>query len=808
MPEFFATCSKGLEGLLLGELRAMEVENPDQTAAGVGFTGTLAKALEVCLKTRYASKVLYVLKSYACESDDELYGGVYSVPWEQYFTERDSISVDFNGTGGWMRNSQFGAMRVKDAVCDHFVSFTRLRPDVNKFAPDVKIVANLVRHQVNICLDLSGTLQIPNFNMEQFRMIANLRGNLAYAILERSGYTPEYDLFDPMCGFGTLLIRAAMIATDTAPGLACGSFGFSRLRIFDDGLKEHWEGLVTEARSKAEQGRERALRDHVRFVGFQGYEEFATLARTNVERFGFGDLVRIDLCEIEDLYNPLERRSHGRPSMIVTNPPYGVRMGDFNEMVYLYSKLGEKFKSEFAGSRAAVISSSPELLSCLKLKADKNYSLYNGQLACQLRIFEINKDAAEHSYPIEEFKNRLAKNVHKMPRFARMADTDAYRVYDMDLPQYRLSLDCYGGKYVAYDYSPPKRFDERKAQNHLLDMIAAIIEVTGCMGTDLVVKHRSVQSGDSQYEAAREKTGTFMTVHEMDMRYLVNLTDYIDTGLFLDARPIRALIRTLARDREFLNLFSYTSTASVAAAKGGAKRIVNVDMSKTYLEWGIANFMENNLDYRQHRFLQQDCMYFLSYGDAGTFDLVYLDPPTFSNSKRMEGTLDIVRDHVRVLACLTRHLKDGATVLFCSNKRGFKINAEALAGYGYAVRDLTEETIPRDFANHKGNIHTLFELTFSKDRCTGSIEPLCPERGPARWSKEITASHTLRKPGDREGRREVREDRRKELRPKARKGPKSKYFAGKEGEGAGIVRVFGPQGVRVTTEKKKKGGGR
>ncbi|EOC1539241.1 class I SAM-dependent methyltransferase, partial [Cronobacter sakazakii] len=247
-----------------------------------------------------------------------------------------------------------------------------------------------------------------------------------------------------------------------------------------------------------------------------------------------------------------------------------------------------------------------------------------------------------------------------------------------------------------------------KARQRLFDVIAATLSVLGLAPNKLVLKTRERQKGKNQYEKLAQK-GEFMEVHEFNARLLVNLTDYLDTGLFLDHRIARRMLGQMSKGKDFLNLFSYTGSASVHAGLGGARSTTTVDMSRTYLEWAERNLRLNGLSGRAHRLIQADCLSWLAESDE-QFDLIFIDPPTFSNSKRMEETFDVQRDHLRLMKDLKRLLRRDGTIMFSNNKRGFKMDHEGLAALGLKAQDITQKTLSQDFARNR-QIHNCWLVT-------------------------------------------------------------------------------------------------
>ena len=652
MQKFFATCPKGLENLLFNELGALGASTVKETVAGVSFSGDMDLAMRVCLYSRFASRVIMNLVTFNCEDDTDLYLGAKGVAYEQYFDSSKTIAVTFNGQNNSIRNTQYGALRVKDALCDRFVESGHERPNVERHNPQVHVVATLKKGELALGLDLSGSAQ---FWREYHRVTgtAPLKENLAAALVVRSGFTgQEQNFVDPMCGAATLLLEAATIATDTAPGLMRSDYGFKHLKGFDEAA---WESILTEAKERSAAGKAKALAAGIKLYGFDADQRAVERARHNIESAGFADLITVELGELHHLHNPC---TNDFPCVVVTNPPYGERMGNFNELIELYTTLGYKLRTQFPGGTAGIISSSPELLSCLRLAGPKTYRLYNGALDCQLRVFKLTAgqvqsddaavdsevkaalslkrgDAAPELAP--DFANRLRKNLKNLGKWAQREQISAYRVYDADLPEYNAAIDRYNEYYIVQEYQAPSTIKPQVAQRRLLDMIAATVEVTGARGPEVIVKSRERQKGDAQYQKREDATGTLIEVYEGDLKFQVNLYDYLDTGLFLDARPLRRIIAQLAAGKSFLNLFAYTCTASVAAAKGGATTTTSVDMSRTYLDWGQDNFKLNGFDVESgastHHFKQADCLAYLSCDQGERFDLIYIDPPFFSKAK-------------------------------------------------------------------------------------------------------------------------------------------------------------------------------
>lgn len=744
MQNFFATCPKGLENLLFRELVDLNASSVKETVSGVSFSGNMELAMRVCLYSRFASRIIMNLNTFRCDDDTDLYLGAKGIGYERYFDSDKTIAVSFNGTNRHIRNTQYGALRVKDAVCDRFVECKLERPDVQKNNPDIHIIATLKKGELAVGIDLSGSAQ---FWREYHRTTgaAPLKENLAAAMVVRSGFNGSQNFIDPMCGSGTLLLEAALLATDTAPGLARSSYGFMNLKDYDE---NKWQEIYNEALERSNQGKRKAQELGVKIFGFDADSAVVQRARDNIEHAGFSELVSVEHCLLDNLTNPCQGVNE-LPCVVVTNPPYGERMGNFNELILLYTTLGHKLKTLFKGGRAAVISTSQELLSCLRLSLDKSYRLFNGALECQLRVFNLDHESGDQAPQADanqvlvavDFSNRLTKNLKNLEKWANREKISAYRIYDADLPDYNAAIDRYNQYYIIQEYQAPSSIKPHVAQKRLLDMIAATIKVTGAIGDDVIVKSREKQKGESQYAKRDDALGHYIEIYEQDVVFKVNLQDYLDTGLFLDARPIRRLIRSISAGKDFLNLFAYTCSASVMAALGGAKSTTSVDMSRTYLDWGKDNFKINGFDLDgynatgNHHFTQDDCLSYLSRDHGKTYDLIYIDPPTFSNSKRMEKSFDVQRDHLLMLGNLTRHLNDGGVVIFCTNKRNFKLD-DGVAQYGFTVENITPKTFDPDFKRDQ-QLHTCFKLVYNQAQKQKEPEALVTNTMRAKWSKDL-----------------------------------------------------------------------
>jgi 23S rRNA (guanine2445-N2)-methyltransferase / 23S rRNA (guanine2069-N7)-methyltransferase len=534
-----------------------------------------------------------------------------------------------------------------------------------------------------------------------------MKENLAAAVLLRAGW-PQIArlggaLVDPMCGSGTLLIEGALLAADVAPGLRRGYFGFLGWKGHDPQL---WARLLAEAQQRREAG----LAHLPVIVGGDRDGAAIRAAWASLERAGLHGRVHFERRDLADLAPP----PGAKPGLVVVNPPYGERLGEAETLRPLYRLLGERLRERFTGWTAAVLTGNPDLGKEMGLRARRYHTLFNGALECRLLHFEIEpqwfvepgKRPEVLSAGAEAFANRLRKNLKTIGRWAAQNGITCYRLYDADLPEYAVAVDLYEGWAHVQEYEAPSSVDPNRAEARLREALAVLPGVLGMAEERVVLKVRRRQKGRAQYEKLGEK-GEFIEVGEGGLRFLVNLTDYLDTGLFLDHRPTRAMLRELAGGKRFLNLFAYTGTATVHAAAGGAVATVSVDLSRTYLDWARRNLAVNGFAGRQHELVRADVLEWLAR-ERRRFDLIFLDPPTFSASKRMERTFDVQRDHVPLLRAAVRLLDPGGLLIFSTNSRRFRLDREALPEL--AIEEITPRTIPRDFERNP-RIHYCWKIT-------------------------------------------------------------------------------------------------
>lgn len=706
--DLLATCPQGLELLLAEEIAELGGEPGKTTVGGVNLSADLAGAYRLCLWSRLANRVVLCLaREEGIETPEQLRAVVAGIDWTEHLAPGATLAVDFHGRSEAIRHTRFGAQTVKDGVVDRLQAAGLPRPSVELRQPDLRLYAHLHRGRLTLGIDLSGeSLHRRGYRRDVGH--APLKENLAAALLVRAGWPAltrqGAPLVDPLCGAGTLLIEAAMMAADLAPNLMRERFGFHGWAGHDEAA---WHELKREAEARASIGRRRC---RSRFYGFDQSPAALSAAKSNAMRAGIPALIELKGAGLGDLERPA-----GLPEasgLVITNPPYGERLGELPELVTLYARLGERVRAAFPGWQLAVFTANPDLGHRIGLRAHKQYALRNGPLEAKLLLMavpEAGEEAGEarevprRSEGAQMFANRLEKNRRRLKKWLKRSGETCYRLYDADMPEYALAIDVYGERVHVQEYAAPKSVDAAQAQKRLFEALAVIPEVLEVDPARVVVKRRERQSGRAQYQK-QATTGERFEVREGPARLWVNLRDYLDTGLFLDHRPVRRMLHEMAAGKRFLNLFCYTATATVQAALGGASESVSVDLSNTYLEWARDNFALNRLDPGRHRAVRDDCLRWLQTA-GGQFDLIFMDPPTFSNSKKMADTLDVQRDHGRLVRLAMARLAPGGTLLFSNNQRRFRLDAD-LAEH-YAVEEISAKTFDPDFSRNP-DLHHVF----------------------------------------------------------------------------------------------------
>jgi 23S rRNA (guanine2445-N2)-methyltransferase / 23S rRNA (guanine2069-N7)-methyltransferase len=718
---FVATVPRGLAELLIGELESLGATQARERGGGVVFKGTLETGYRACLWSRVASRVLLQLTQFNAATAEEFYSHIRALDWREHVEAGRTIACEFTGTHPGITHSHFGALRLKDGICDRLRDDTGQRPDVALVRPAVRLHAHANGTHITVSLDLAGEgLHRRGYRIEAGE--APLRENLAAGILLRARW-PEAaqrgeEFLDPMCGSGTLAIEAAWIAAKRAPGLTREYFGFL-------GWKGHDEPLWQRLKHDAAQSALGEIASIVR--GSDVDQRSLTVATANAERAGVAAMVRFEHRPISSVA-PLTQG----PGLICVNPPYGERLGDESQARTLYAELGRSLRDRFTGWDAAILSASPESARELRLRTYRVHELLNGTIPVRLLRIDLSapgvEDRTAHmaqrqaeaaaSPGAQMLANRLDKNLKRLSKEAHRTHVTCYRVYDADMPEYAFAVDRYVDATTqlehlhVQEYAPPATVDVDAARKRRHEALATLPGALKVAPERIHVRLRKRQSGNEQYQRQSlpgrigESQQSFV-VEEAGLKFLVNLEDYLDTGLFLDHRLTRARLRELAPGGRFLNLFSYTGSATVYAASGGARSTLSLDLSNGYLDWAAENFRLNGMKPENHRLERADCREWLRTAQH-QFDLIFLDPPTFSNSKRMQGVLDVQRDHPELVGQCMQLLAPAGRLVFSTNAQRFRL--EPSVEERWSVTDLSAKTLPFDFARNP-RIHRCFEIS-------------------------------------------------------------------------------------------------
>lgn len=724
---FYATASAHQGDIVEQEVIQAGASHTRTIGGGVEFEADLETAYRFCLWSRISTRLMVALyQDDDIQSSDELYESALQIPWEDWVNPEKTFSItESMTTCDWLKNSHFGALRLKDAIADRIRErFDGERPSVDLENPDVTFHMHIDVNTVTWYVDFSGK-SLHKRGYRTLQTDAVLREHLAASILWRSEWrrsitdTGAGVLLDPFCGAGTLAVEAALMATDTAPGLISPDrFAFLKLPIHQP---EAWEKVLTEAYGRQKTGRTRSLSIHAWDIDPEAIEA----ARINAETAGVADYISFSVknftsISAEDVPAP--------QGYIVTDPPYGVRLED-PRIIELYRKMGGTLNALFGGWKVSILCGEQELLSYVDLKPERTNAIYNGGILCQLAHYvvfseEERQEIAERAEqrrkermeaPLSEGAqmayNRLKKNLAAITPLMEKQGVSCYRIYDADMPEYSAAIDLYDNNYISLqEYAAPDSIDPEAAERRLEELVLATERATGIACEKIFVKRRERQKGLSQYERM-DDAKNFYVVTEHGLRFLVNFTAYLDTGIFLDHRPLRQVIKENSKDTRFLNLFCYTGTATVHAAAGGALSTVSVDASATYLDWAGKNMAFNGFDGMNHFRYKDDAIDWLRHSTS-EFDLIFCDPPTFSNSKDRR-TFDIQRDHVALVDACMKRLAPGGTLIFSNNFRKFKL--DEVLSEDYVVEDVSEKTVGDDFARDP-KIHRTFLIHHRDDR--------------------------------------------------------------------------------------------
>lgn len=885
--EFYASCPEGFEAALADELRGMGLRQVRPLKGRVAFAGPPADAERACLWSRLASRIFVVLGRFACADAEDLYEATRSIAWERILRAGATIAVTARGTNDELRNSHFAALRVKDALCDRMLEVEGRRPNVDTDDPDARISLTLRGNRASIQLDLSGDPLFKRLPREATRThaahvlrpdyaaLACAQGNwqeicsaaltntkdamgdedtaaptdgsapadgsapsdgnvLAGSTAERP--TPTLPvMIDACCAGGGVVLEAASILADRAPGLERRNWGFQSWSEHDAAT---WRELLNEADRRAELAKGRVAR----IVATDPSGDAVACARRILKAAGLADRVIFAQPDLDKISRKLMM-----PACCGGEPRGFVFLDTTETAISKMSRVLDLATSLHAGACGAdPVRAMLSTMPTVALTRDDLLIRTLGEPARSLRVMPNNEEAelavfsaangaisagegnvaAGDSMPAEDvvksnvalspattlidlgdgkpcpvlipeseqFARRLRKVAKLRRKWAQREGVTCYRVYDADLPDYSAAIDLYEGSaatpgrwLVIAEYAAPREVDPSLAEARLLDILTLAPRILQVDPDNVFAKARIRSRGGSQYgkqaggtspsgqhgkggkprggrggSASNRpsqgagsgtpsdiRTRRLPLIEEGGLTFAVNFNDYLDTGIFLDHRITRGLVREHARgERFFLNLFAYTGTATCYAADAGVEETVTVDLSNTYLDWAERNMEQNGFVGPDHHYVRADVMSWIRdmRQTRNRWDLIFCDPPTFSNSSKMgRRTWDVQRDHVELLVGLSRLLSREGEAIFSCNLRTFRPDIEELARAGVVLTDITDETIPEDFARNKKIHHCYLVKRYTSEeamRRIGMSEDAIRER--TRELREASA----RKPAD------------------------------------------------------------
>ena len=743
--DLIITCADGLEAPLQTELTSFGIVSDIKSTGRLAVTGTLRDLYTICLWSRVASRVLMLIKRKNINAEydvaEQLYGLAKSVDWTQQFSLEQTFAIRLSVDKRVAVSQQFAMLRIKDAIADTFNEVYDSRPNVDSKNPDFSVFATVNDKQAELYLDLSGT----SLHRRGYRVAmteAPLKENLAAALLYSAGWhkkneqgdAPFYNaLIDPMCGSGTFIIEALLMHCDYAVGIdkAANQFGFYEWQHHDDVL---WKQMIDDAQMRFREALEiiNEQPDTLPLIlGFDADSGAILATEKNLIAAGLQDLLPLldletrALDQLSSILKPLADDGRLSNPLIITNPPYGERLGDEEMIKPLYQAIGLILQDSFAGSdinpMLGILAANVEQVDILPIKEPKTLRCHNGAITVYFRYgtliagqtgnlvsrFEKREIEVEEG---QDFINRLQKNLVKLKKLAKKDTVSNLRVYNADLPDFKVAVDLYGDYVHVQEYAPPKTIPPETAKKRFNLALMGIREVFGINREQIFIKTRARQSGNDQYskQGNTEKRGKFYVAREDGAYFYVNFTDYLDTGLFIDHRNMRARIKDNSRNKSVLNLFAYTCTASVHAALAGAKKVTSVDLSQNYLDWGKQNFALNGLNVsgNKYQFVAADIFEWIK-DNTEQFDIIFIDPPTFSNSKKFQGTFDVQRDHSAIINRAMNRLTADGILYFSNNFTRFELDEQLTERYD--VVDITQKTIGFDF-DVKKPIHQSFEI--------------------------------------------------------------------------------------------------
>ena len=703
MLNLIATTAFGLEAVVRRELAALGYDGEIIAPGWIRFGGDELAVCRANLWLRAADRVLVQIDTFAADDFEALFENTKLAAWHEWIPADGTFPVIGRSIKSQLSSVPACQRAVKKAVVESLLA-AHLTDTLPETGPQYKIEVAILKNQVSLTIDTTGQ-SLHKRGYRTSAAAAPLKETLAAAMVMLSFWNSDRPLIDPFCGSGTIPIEAALIGRNIAPGSG---------RTF---AAEDWPAVAADRwRQARDEALELALPEFSeRLVGTDTDERVLSAARRNAEQAGVSDQVHFQQKSFSELSS---QRNHG---CVITNPPYGKRIGEQRELESLYHSIPEVLRKLPTWSHF-ILTAYPDFEGVIERQADRRRKLYNGRIECTYYQFHGPKqgEAAEPSNAAavfgglsekvreqaDLFGRRLQKRARHLRRWPTKQGITCYRLYERDVPEIPLIVDRYEDHLHITEYDRPHDRDAGQHADWLDLMMRKAAEVLDVDHRKVFLKCRRRQRGRSQHGQLADRRYE-VTVREAGLRFIVNLSDYVDTGLFLDHRITRSMVREAAEGATFLNLFGYTGGFTVYAAAGGAARTTTVDWSHTYLDWSKRNLCLNEFESERHRFVRADAASYLQQLPRHeTYDLAVVDPPTFSNRKGVDDHWDVQRDHVELLNELMLRMKPGGQIYFATNFRRFKLDEAAIQSA--SIFEISRQTVPSDFRNRR--VHRCWRL--------------------------------------------------------------------------------------------------
>ncbi len=695
---FIATTAFGLEAVVKRELQALGYDARSTSPGWVEFDGDLSAICRTNLWLRSADRILVKVASFTAADFDALFETTKSIDWTQWLPANAHFPVEGRSVRSTLTSVPANQRAVKKAIVEAMKSQHGVS-SLPEDGPLYRCQIALLKDEATLTIDTTG----PSLHKRGYREFAGgapIKETLASAMVQLSFWNEEKPFLDPFCGSGTIAIEAAMLGRNMAPGLN---------RSF---AAEQWANLdsVLWQEARAEAGDLQLPPFEEILVATDADFRVLRTARQNAEKAGVADQIHFQEREFSDLQSS---RKYG---CLITNPPYGERLSDWRELKPLYESMPLILKRLPTWSHF-ILTSYEGFQKLLQKNADRRRKLYNGRIECVYYQFHgpkpksgetepvfggINEKAAEQA---ELFQRRLRKRARHLRKWPSKRGIYCYRLYERDIPEIPLVVDRYHDHLHISEFERPHDRDIAQHDDWLELMRVSAAEALDVPAEKAFLKRRGMQRGSAQH--ARVAQDRYETeVEENGLKFIVNLSDYVDTGLFLDHRETRMMVCNESLSKDVLNLFAYAGSFSVYAADGGARSTTTVDLSKNYLDWAERNMRLNGFTGDEHTYVQSDIREYLqSLPDDAQFDLAIVDPPTFSNSKSTEDDWVVQEHYAELLNSVLQRLRSGGVIYFSTNYRRFKFDETLIHG---RCHEITKQTIPEDFRNKR--IHRCWRI--------------------------------------------------------------------------------------------------